>query len=395
MRIAYISGVCVQYDAISDAVVEGVRNLLDDGAEVVLYTYQCDYEDIPSRIVSEVGDIVGDPFFQSADVVILHYGIFYPLFYALLAAPVDARVLVTFHNITPKELLPSWDRRLIEQSFEQLSLLSFADHVLCDSETNRSVLRSAGIATPATVRSLGVDLSEAPSEKPSFSDGVLRVAYVGRFVRSKGPQDLIAALDRGMPNILHDRVSVQMVGNLGFSDSGLFSELVASARDAELAHSGRLRIEIRGNVENAEKNRILADADLFVLPTYHEGFCVPILEALAAGCRVITYENSNTPAISGGFADLIPTGDVVALAEANEKGARLVGDAAWVSDGYRRYITNTREYVSFFSRARVKSRFLDIVGKFGRSETLKDDSFVPHLNAATDLSTGVPAPTAA
>lgn len=393
MRVAYISGVCVRFDAISDAAVEGVRNLVEDGADVMLYTYKCDYEDVPSKTVSDVEEIIRDPFFQTADLVVLHYGIFYPLFYALLAAPLNARVLVTFHNITPKELLPSWERQRIEQSFEQLSLLSFADHVLCDSETNRAVIRGAGIGAPATIRSLGVDAPGVPVAKPSFSDGCLRIAYVGRFVRSKGPQDLIAALGIAMPNIVHDRVSVSMVGNLSFSDSNLHSEILSAARDAELAHPGRLRVDITGNVDNLEKAKILTDADIFVLPTYHEGFCVPILEALGAGCRVITYENSNTPAISGGFADLVSTGDVTGLAGACEERARSISSADWADGGYSRYAASVREYVEFFARDRVKARFLAIIKKFALGQTLEDDAFALHARSI-DLPTGARAPTA-
>ena len=47
------------------------------------------------------------------------------------------------------------------------------------------------------------------------------------------------------------------------------------------------------------------DAGVFVLPTRHEGFCVPIVEALAAGCKVIACDNSNTPAVTGGLASLV------------------------------------------------------------------------------------------
>ena len=43
---------------------------------------------------------------------------------------------------------------------------------------------------------------------------------------------------------------------------------------------------------------------------------MPVLEALASGCKVISYDNSNLPAISGGLAQLVPTGDVAALAAA-------------------------------------------------------------------------------
>jgi hypothetical protein len=43
---------------------------------------------------------------------------------------------------------------------------------------------------------------------------------------------------------------------------------------------------------------------------------VPIVEAFGAGCPVIAYDSSNIPFISGGLAELIPTGDIAGLASA-------------------------------------------------------------------------------
>ncbi|WP_440967189.1 glycosyltransferase [Massilia sp. GER05] len=67
----------------------------------------------------------------------------------------------------------------------------------------------------------------------------------------------------------------------------------------------RIVVRLHGDAPEDAKERILRDADVFVPPARHAGFCVPIVEALAAGCKVIAYDNSNTPAVTGGLASLV------------------------------------------------------------------------------------------
>ena len=45
---------------------------------------------------------------------------------------------------------------------------------------------------------------------------------------------------------------------------------------------------------------------------------MPVIEALAHGCYVITYDAGNLPAIAGGLGSLVATGDIATLAGAIE-----------------------------------------------------------------------------
>ena len=60
-------------------------------------------------------------------------------------------------------------------------------------------------------------------------------------------------------------------------------------------------------IDDTELGQLYLSADLFVLPSYHEGYCVPVVEALFAGCPV-TYDAGNLPFASGGLGALVPTG---------------------------------------------------------------------------------------
>ncbi len=368
MKVSYINGICVHHDAISHSVRDEIQRLAGQGMDVRLFAYACDYADIPFQRVHAAADIALDPHFQASDLVVFHFGVHYPLFDLLPAVSKKARRLVVFHNITPRDMVAPEGWETIDRSFAQLPNMVWADHVLCDSATNLQVLRAASVRTPASVMPLSVHLEAVPPGKRSFQDGVVRIAFLGRFVRSKGPHELLQALSIVMamqPQPL-PKVELSLIGNLNFSDQDLLAQLRVSAAALEKSCPERLRIVFHGSVSNQQKHVLLNEADLFVLPTYHEGFCVPIIEALAAGCRVVVYENSNTPTISGGVATLVPTGDVALLAKAVCDDLHLVTTQAWQDTGYRDHGQRIQRHVRQFCPSRVGRSFIRFIEKFMR-----------------------------
>jgi glycosyltransferase involved in cell wall biosynthesis len=183
-------------------------------------------------------------------------------------------------------------------------------------------------------------------------------------VRSKGPTELILALRQFLDLQKGFQIRLDMIGNLGFSDQNLVAETKNEMHKLLLKHGTSISIEIHWNAPEKLKHEILADSDIFVLPTYHEGFCVPIVEALASGCRIISYENSNVPAVSGGFATLVRTGDIQGIATSLSQMAFEITSDAWRNPdngGYVQYMRETQEYVSTFSVWRTKKRFINFI----------------------------------
>jgi glycosyltransferase involved in cell wall biosynthesis len=373
MRVSFITGVCARFDAISDVVRSNIEWLSQlPGTEVMLYSFRCDYPDLPHLNVGSSGEIATDWFFQSSDLVICNFGIFNELFGAVLAAPPRSEIWFRFHNVTPKELLPSWQHPMIDASLRQLSLMSFADRVLCDSAFNLAELRARGIDTPAIVRQISVEVPLLPPiGKPSFADDILRVLFIGRFVRSKGPKELIMALREALPELPQDRVDVDLVGNIEFSDGQYLDEVRSACRLLQRDSGGRVRVRPPGTVSDDERNELLIRADLFVLPTYHEGFCVPIIEALASGCDVVSYSNSNIPFITGGLATLVETGDKQALSVAIAERATVLSGNYWRAHGYLESAARSGEHVAQFSPDIVRQNFLTDV------RSLAADASVP------------------
>jgi glycosyltransferase involved in cell wall biosynthesis len=369
LKISYIHGLCVRNDAISNAIRDEITWLSSvSHNDVRLYAYECNHSYLAFSKVSDLRDVIFDSHFQSSSLVIFHFGIYYPLFDLLPVVPKIAKCLVVFHNITPKAFVPVENYATIDKSFRQLANIMFADHVVCVSQTNLDVLRSIGINTPATVLPLAVHSNLLiPNNKPSQLDSIIRVSFIGRFVRSKGPGELLKALDKVLQCNISARMTLDMVGNLSFSDSALLDEIRQSVKVIHLKYRNRIKVCIHGDADDELKYNILRDSDVFVLPTYHEGFCVPILEAFASGCKVIAYDNSNIPAICGGLATLIPTGDVAALSRALSEAIEEVVSPAWrgySTESYSGYSKKARMHIQKYSPERTKRRFLHFIKRF-------------------------------
>lgn len=67
-----------------------------------------------------------------------------------------------------------------------------------------------------------------------------------------------------------------------------------------------------GFIDDADVSRLYSHAFAFVFPSLYEGFGLPVLEAMAHKCPVISYDNSSIPEIAEGAAVLIdPTFDAI------------------------------------------------------------------------------------
>lgn len=360
MKVSYINSLCVKNDAISNAVRREIEILGRSRiGEPLLFAHDCHFDQLPHARVRGPVEVLLHPHFQGSELVVFHFGIYYSLFDLLPAVPRGTRRLVVFHNVTPKHVLPERDHPMIDRSLAQISNMHWADHIICVSQTNLDFMRSRGVMTPATVLPLAVSSgASVPESKPSFSDGIIRIAFVGRFVSSKGPGELVDAVHglclRGGSPCLR----IDMVGNVDFSDPTLFANVSRQLERLQAEFPGRISAQIHANAAEAIKLQVLKDADVFVLPTYHEGFCVPIVEALSSGCRVIAYDNSNIPAICGGLGQLVPSGDRRRLEQQLEMVVRDVGDESWRSGGYLAYLQQCQRHVRQFDPERVERQFL-------------------------------------
>jgi glycosyltransferase involved in cell wall biosynthesis len=72
-------------------------------------------------------------------------------------------------------------------------------------------------------------------------------------------------------------------------------------------------IHMLGRVSDEQLRSLYWHAELFVLPSLYEGFGMPVLEAMASGCPVVTSQTSSLPEVAGEAAILINPADTQSL----------------------------------------------------------------------------------
>jgi len=138
----------------------------------------------------------------------------------------------------------------------------------------------------------------------------VRLVYLGLFTRSKGTFDLIDALTRLQPDCL-GRTRLVLAGN----------GEIQQVRDLVERRGLARFVEVREWLSPTERDRLLASADAFVLPSYAEGLPMSMLEAMAWGLPVISTAVGSIPehVHDGAQGLLVTPGDVSELASAIER----------------------------------------------------------------------------
>ena len=226
-------------------------------------------------------------------VLIVHHSLGDPTAERLAALP--ARKILFYHNITPAPLL-GFDPALADLARtgrRQLDL--WRDHAVAsfaDSEVNAIELRRHGFEDVTVLNALldmdrlvdGASRSAAArvSSGPVMSSGRVTVLFVGRVVPSKGQAELVDTFGAFRARLGGRGARLVLVGE-DFGGGDYRALVVARAE----AGGFRDDLVLTGGVDDATRDRWYADADLYVSMSAHEGFGVPLIEAMAHGVPVL------------------------------------------------------------------------------------------------------------
>jgi glycosyltransferase involved in cell wall biosynthesis len=369
VKVALLSGVLFRHDAISHSLrlkLDLLRRLRAAGRplDVTAFVQATDEPAADVVVCHDVADLGYQPAFLDADLYVFEFGIHYRLFDAIFLVRNAERILAVYHNITPLALVTDEAARAsVERACLQQNNLWNVGHIACDSDFNRRELIELGFDEDRlSVLHLPPGRDAAPRAAPA-DDAPVELLFVGRIVRAKGVLDLLEACQRleaagGSP------FRVTIVGSPTFSEASVLSSLRATQESS---------VRYVGALSEDEVADAMAQADVLVMPSYHEGYCLPIVEAFQAGCRVIAYDSGNLPTIVDGHGQVVPTGDVDALTEAM---AIAIAEVAAARSGAMDFVTTTSrrlersvwasrvaEHVERHSRARYEGQLRSLLAE--------------------------------
>ena len=329
-------------DAIGDS-ARHVRDLLRTmGHDSELYALTIDDE------LRHDVYMFADPAARRGDLTIFHYALPSPMT-AAFASLGSGRVL-QYHNVTPAEYFAPFDPalfRLAQLGRDELAMLAgHTELALGDSEYNRQELESLGFGRTG-VFPIAVDTTrvtrtaERPSLERILDDGLVNFLFVGRMAPNKKIEDIIKLAE------VYKRYIDAYYRFIFVGRCDVVPSYYATVR-ALMAEYRMLpdRFVFTGPVPDEELAVYYQRAAVYVSLSDHEGFCVPLLEAMAADVPVLAYAAGAVPDTLGGAGVQFAPKDL-------EDAAELLGALAFDDDLRAKVIAGQRRRLADFGDARM------------------------------------------
>src|SRR5258705_6115590 len=291
-------------DAIGHEVL-GIQRVLQDAgyaSEIFVETADRRLEHLTTDYRDMVGGIAPD------DVLIHHFSIGSRASRTAYALP--GRMALVYHNITPPEYFLGVHKDLVKLCFrgrrELTAYISRCEIALGDSEYNRQELEHLGFrptgVLPVVPDFSHLDLQPNTMTAGRFDDGWTNVMFVGRVIPNKRFEDVIRAFH--VYRTRHNpRSRLLLVGSYGGFEKYL------TMLHALVARLGTPDVHFLGHVSNEELTALYDVADLFLCPSAHQGFCVPLIESFYKQIPVLAYAATAVPATMDGGGVLYDTKD--------------------------------------------------------------------------------------
>lgn len=349
MRVSILNLNLVGHDAIGNCIINQLRFFAergDDARVFVEHPPQGISPDIaPSVKVVGLNDLLSgrEDHFDYSDLYIYHYPGYYALMESIRTVN-HGSVIFHYHNVTPPELWGSeYLRQTLEDGIAQTKLVHYADWAITVSPFNQDELvkrfgydESRTFILPCAVNPIDFHPSSSATD---FLDryrlrGRRVLLFVGRMAGNKRIDILVEALPLIKAKV-PQAILILVGDNAG---NPALREISQKAYQRAVQLGVAKDVIFTGKVENDPPFSV---ADVYVSASLHEGFGVPLIEAMASGVPVVASRAAAHPWVIGDAGLLCEPNDPVDLAN---KVVQVLTDQALSSNLRERGITRAREF---------------------------------------------------
>ncbi len=300
MRVAFVACSAPARTAVGNLLAEKVAFFLDRGAEtrIFLESIASLHPQLTSHAERCPAGTTSGPawdYLAKSDLVFFEYSQGFDLL-GLLPLLIDERpkLIATYYGVSPPQGWPAPQRDILERGHRERGLLWCADAVVTLSRfTSDELMRAIELPAdrlhqhriPLDLERWQPPLSQDRSAKPK--NPVL--LYVGRLAPNKRLPLVIEAL-ADLPD-----AETWIVGNSG----DVYADQARQVRDLAESLGVASRVRWLGDVAEDALPALYQQASVLVLPSIHEGFGIPVLEAQAAGLPVVAARTTALPETIG------------------------------------------------------------------------------------------------
>ncbi len=230
----------------------------------------------------------------------------------------NSRKVMTIHDLTFLKY-PQYSTTIVQGYLERIKrCLQWTDLIITFSEnTKQDILEYLRVkpekikityeASRYSSNEIKTDKIEQLKQSINYDFYIPYLLFVSTLEPRKNIVALIDAFDylKKQHKIPHNLI---LIGQKGWKYQSIFEAIEKSKYQESIYHLNYLSDEILALFYN--------QTDVFVYPSFYEGFGLPVLEAMTLGSPVITSNTSSLPEVAGDAALLINPNDTLELAEA-------------------------------------------------------------------------------
>ena len=287
----------------------------------------------------------------AGDITMYHFAVPSPMSAAFRS--LAGRRILQYHNVTPAHFFAPYHAEIFRITAlartELATLAGPTDLALGDSDYNRRELQELGF--PRTgVMPIAVNtrrLAHAPpvpALEKILDDGLTNVLFVGRIVPNKRIEDIVRLAEQ-FKRYIDARYRFIFVGRTD-GVPRYYAMVRALVQRYEMLPD---RFLFAGGVSDAELAAYYRHASVYLSMSEHEGFCVPLVEAMAMDVPILAYASTAVPETLGGAGVLFEPKDM-------EYAAELLGQLAFDPVMRERVIAGQRARLQAFSDDRIRER---------------------------------------
>lgn len=353
MRILQLLPTIAAGDAVSNDAVAIDKVLRSMGYKTEIFAENIDKR-LPSGTACHISRM---PRLTQSDTVLYHLSTGTELNFSL--GKMKAKKGVIYHNITPSYFFRPYNGDLTELlDYGRKGAAYLADKVdfcMADSEYNKKELLELGYKCDISVRPILIPFTDYRSKPDSDvlrkydSDGYVNFLFVGRVAPNKKHEDIIRTF------CCYQKYC-NPKSRLIFVGSWQGTELYYKRLQRYINALEVPNIIFTGHVSFAQLIAYYQVADVFLCMSEHEGFCVPLVEAMYFGVPIIAYDSCAVSDTLGGSGILLQNKNPLEAALAANK---LITDTAFK----REIVAEQRKRQQDFSYNTVKSQFEEQIHK--------------------------------
>lgn len=346
MRIIQVLTTMAFGDAVGNDTMALHEIIKKAGYETGIYAENIDSR-LPKGIVQYVKKI---PKLNRADIIIYHLSTGTPLNQEI--KKYTCRKVLIYHNITPPFFFEKYSPgafQLCKIGLEQTQNLSDCfDYVFADSEFNAENLREMGYKCPIEVLPILIafeDYKKRPNDKviEKYKDGCTNILFVGRIVPNKKQEDIIRTFYY-YQKFYNPKSRLFLIGSYQGMEP-YYNRLMTY-----IERLGVKNIIIPGHSKFDEILAYYHVADTFICLSEHEGFCVPLVEAMYFGVPIIAFDACAIRGTLGGSGLLLKNKNAIEIAGLMDK---LDKDTALKC----KVIRNEKERLQEFDHEKIERMF--------------------------------------